>query len=127
MPDMPDKVTRFAADLVASAMSEGQRQNRTGRQQLEHWARVGRAVSGTHTAARRRVESALSGRLPLAELGAEEGAVFNAEITAAIEERLAGSHYGVELAAQGVTTVALDDDGKMVEYRPDGTSRVLPA
>src|SRR5680860_1905896 len=97
-----DKVTRFAADLVLSAMAEGQRQNRTGRQQLEHWARVGRAVSSHQTAARRRVEAALAGRLPLIELGAEEGTVFNAEISAAIEERLASTNYGAVLAAQGV-------------------------
>jgi ParD-like antitoxin of type II ParDE toxin-antitoxin system len=126
MPGTGDKVTRLAADLVASAMAEGARQNRTGRQQLEHWARVGRAVSSRQTAARRRVEDALAGRLPLGELGTEEGAVFNAEISAAIEERLASTDYGAVLAAQGVTTVALTEDGHIIEYRPDGTSAILP-
>jgi hypothetical protein len=59
-------------------MAEGERQHRTGRQQLEHWARVGRAVSSRQTAAR------------------------------------------------GVTTVALSEDGQLIEYRPDGTHTVLP-
>lgn len=126
MQGTTDKVTRLAADLVASAMAEGERQHRTGRQQLEHWARVGRAVSSRQTAARRRVEEALAGRLPIDELGTEDGAVFNAEIDAAIEEKLATTDYGSLLAAQGVTTVALSEDGQIVEYRPDGTRTVLP-
>ena len=45
-------------------------------------------------AARRRVEAALTGDLELRELSVEEGAVFNAEIAAAVQERLAGTNYG---------------------------------
>jgi hypothetical protein len=50
--------------------------------------------------------------------------VFNAEISAGIEESLARTDYGRVLAARGVT-VALNDDGDIVEHRPDGTSAVL--
>ncbi|OUS96367.1 hypothetical protein CA951_06325 [Rhodococcus sp. NCIMB 12038] len=107
-------------------MAEGERQHRTGRQQLEHWARVGRAVSSRQTAARRRVEDALAGRLPLSELGIEEGTVFDTEIDAAIEEQLATTDYDATLAARGVTTVALSEDGQLIEHRPDGTHTVLP-
>jgi hypothetical protein len=35
--------------------------------------------------------------------------------------------FGERLAAEGVTTVALDDEGALVEYRPDGSSVVLVA
>jgi hypothetical protein len=117
-----DRVTRFAADLVDSAAAEGARQSRSAKQQLDHWARVGRAVSSQHTAPRRRVEAALAGDLTTSELTLEEGVVFNAEISAAIEESLARSDYGAELAARGVTTVSLDEAGDIVEHRPDGTS-----
>ncbi|MET0897637.1 MAG: hypothetical protein ABWY45_06970 [Mycobacterium sp.] len=120
-----DKVMRIAADLVDSAASEGARQSRSAKQQLDHWARVGRAVSSQHTAARRRVEAALADDLPLSALSVEEGVVFNAEISTAIEENLARTDYGDVLAAQGITTVALNDDGAIVEYRPDGTSAVV--
>ncbi len=51
--------------------------------------------------------------------------MFNSEISAAIEENLTRTHYGHVLAAGGVTTVALDDAGDIVEYHPDGTSVVL--
>jgi ParD-like antitoxin of type II bacterial toxin-antitoxin system len=125
--EVADRVTRFAADLVDSAAAEGARQSRSAKQQLDHWARVGRAVSTQHTAARRRVEAALADRLAVSELTVEEGVVFNAEISAAIEESLARTRYGEALAARGITTVALNEDGDLVEHRPDGTSVVLAA
>ena len=122
---MADRVTRVAADLVDSAAAEGARQSRSAKQQLDHWARVGRAVSSQHTASRRRVEAALAGDLALSELSVEEGVVVDAEISAAIEENLAGTHYGEALAARGITTVALDDAGDLIEHRPDGSSVAL--
>jgi len=127
MSGVADRVTRFAADLVDSAAAEGARQSRSAKQQLDHWARVGRAVSATHTASRRRVEAALAGQLATSELTLEEGVVFNAEISAAIEESLARTHYGDVLAAQGITTVALNETGDIVEHRPDGSAVVLAA
>jgi len=125
MAEALDRVTRVAADLVDSAAAEGTRQSRSAKQQLDHWARVGRAVSTQQTAARRRVEAALAGRIQLTELTVEEGVVFNAEISAAIEENLSRTHYGDTLAARGVTTVALNEAGDIVEQRPDGTSVTL--
>ena len=127
MADAADRVTRFAADLVDSAAAEGARQSRSAKQQLDHWARVGRAVSSRHSAARRRVEAALAGELELTRLSAEEGVVFNAEISAAIQENLSDTDYGRVLAQRGITTVALNEDGEIVERRPDGSSVVLTA
>ncbi|BBY30273.1 TA system antitoxin ParD family protein [Mycolicibacterium sediminis] len=125
MSSPTDRVTRVAADLVESATVEGARQSRSAKQQLDHWARVGRAVSSHQTASRRRVEAALAGTLKLTALDDDEGIVFGAEITAAIEERLATTNYGDVLAARGITMVALDDDGRIVEYWPDGSSSVV--
>ncbi len=122
MSDTPDRVTRIAADLMASAAAEGARQSRSAKQQLDHWARVGRAVTSQHSVSHRRVEAALAGDVPVRELTVEEGVVFNAEISAAIQERLAGADYGAVLAARGITTVALDDDGEIVQYQPDGSA-----
>lgn len=127
MTNVADRVTRVAADLMDSAAAEGARQSRSAKQQLDHWARVGRAVSSHQTASRHRVEAALAGRLDTNDLSEDEGLVFNAELSAAIEESLAAANYGASLAAQGITTVALNDDGEIVEYRPDGTTAVVAA
>lgn len=125
MTGVADRVTRVAADLIDSAAAEGARQSRSAKQQLDHWARVGRAVSSHHSAARRRVEAALAGEAEVSSLSAEEGIVFNAEISAAIEEQLSDSDYGRLLADRGITTVALNDAGQIVEYRPDGATVTL--
>jgi hypothetical protein len=127
MSEVADRVTRVAADLMESATVEGARQSRSAKQQLDHWARVGRAVSSHQSASRRRVEAAMAGELGLDELTAEEGVVFDAEISAAIEESLAGTNYGNVLAAGGITMVALNDAGQIVEYWPDGSSSVIDA
>jgi hypothetical protein len=82
-------------------------------------------VSSHQSASRRRVEAAMAGELGLDELTAEEGVVFNAEISAAIEESLARTDYGNVLAAGGITMVALNDAGQIVEYWPDGSSSVI--
>jgi hypothetical protein len=124
-PVHEDKVTRFSADLVDAATAEGARQSRSAKQQLDHWARVGRAVTTIASTQRTRVEAALAGRLPLDQLTREESIVVNAEITAAIEENVASMHYGQTLAAAGITTVALDDQGRLVEHHPDGSTTVL--
>lgn len=120
-----DRVMRVAADLVESATAEGARQSRSAKQQLDHWARVGRAVSNQHTVARRRVEAALADALPLSALSVEEGVVFNAEVAAHVEESLARTNYGDVLSAKGITMVVLNDDGDIEEFWPDGTSRVV--
>jgi len=125
MSDTADRVTRIASDLMDSAAAEGARQSRSAKQQLDHWARVGRAVSSQHSVARRKVEAALAGHLRVGELTVEEGVAFNAEISAAIQEGLASADYGAVLAARGITTVALDDDGEIVQYQPDGSAMRL--
>jgi ParD-like antitoxin of type II bacterial toxin-antitoxin system len=120
-----DKVTRFAADLVDAAALEGARHSRSTKQQLDHWARVGRTVSTHHSTARQRVEAALEGTLALSDLTPEERLVTNAETDAAITERLRTVDYGAVLAAEGVSTVALNDEGRLVRYDPNGTTTPL--
>ena len=69
----------------------------------------------------------MTGDLELRELSVEEGVVFNAEIAASIQKRLAGTNYGTLLAERGVTTVALDESGEVVEHRPEESSVAPPS
>ncbi len=126
MKAVTDRPTRVAADLMDAAAVEGERQSRSAKQQLDHWARVGRAVSAHSSASRQRVEAALRGALPERELTADERVVFNAEVDAAISETTRSVRFGEVLAARGVTTVALDDEGRLTRYHPDGTTSLLP-
>lgn len=44
------------------------------------------------------------------------------EVLASIKTLLAQTNFGAELAREGITTVALDDDGHMIENHPGGTA-----
>lgn len=118
MTSAPDRPTRFAADLLESAAVEGQRQSRSAKQQLDHWARVGRAVEMQGPASWRRTQSAT-------ELSAQEALVTNAEIDVAIWEQVQRVSFGSVLASEGVTTVALDETGALLRYHPDGSVSAL--
>ncbi|MFW0792768.1 hypothetical protein AAFP30_03035 [Gordonia sp. CPCC 205515] len=120
-----DKVTRFSATLVEQASAAGAREHRSARQQLEHWARVGQGVSARTSRARRRVDLALTGDLPIASLSDEESVVFDAEVDALLDERLSAVDHVDRLAAQEFSSVAVDERGRMVEYHPDGTEVIL--
>jgi ParD-like antitoxin of type II bacterial toxin-antitoxin system len=128
MPRMPrSQITPIGVmtSFVSSPAAPDARQSRSAKQQLDHWARVGRAASSRHSAGRRKMEVALAGELALAELSEEEGVVFNAQISAAIQESLADADYGQVLAGRGITTVALDEDGQIGRHlgRGDGPLR----
>jgi hypothetical protein len=122
MTMMADRPTRVAADLMDAAAAEGERQSRSAKQQLDHWARVGRAVSMQTSVARRRVEAALAGELDERELSAQERVVVDAELDASVSAAARTIRFGEVLAARGVTTVALDESGRLTRYHPDGTT-----
>src|SRR6056297_1400160 len=125
MPVEETRTTRFAADLIAAAEREAAAESRSTRQQLDHWARLGMRVSMRSTAARRRIERVLSGEAPLASLDEEERAVANAELDLSIAAAAQSTSYADQLAREGVTTVVIDDAGRFVERRPDGTTTAL--
>ncbi|MHB8341009.1 MAG: TA system antitoxin ParD family protein [Mycobacteriales bacterium] len=125
MKVLPDRPTRVAADLLEAAAVEGARQRRSAKQQLDHWARVGLAVSAPHTAARRRVEAALAGEVALRELSSDERSVVSAELDASISETARGISFGEVLAGRGVTIVALNEAGGLTRYHPDGSTETL--
>lgn len=122
MATTADRPTRVSSDLFDSAVVEGAKENRSAKQQLEHWARVGKSVCARESASRHRVEAALAGTLPVEDLSDEEGVVFDSEVQSRLDARLRNVDLGAVLAARGITTVALNDQGELTEYRPDGTS-----
>ncbi|NRQ48511.1 TA system antitoxin ParD family protein [Aeromicrobium stalagmiti] len=125
MTNKPHPALRISTALIDSARAEGAKRSVTAEQQLEHWARVGRALSSSPFVAKDRIESALAGHLPLDAMTGDERAVVNAEIAATIEERVVTSDFSSALASAGLTTVALDDEGRLIEYHPDGTQTLL--
>ena len=124
---MPDRMTRFDVDLFDAAVEEGRREGRSGRQQLEHWTRVGQMLSAGETATRRRITAAVRGDTPLSALNADERLVANVELDVAIREAAAGASFGRTLLEAGLSAVAVGEDGALVEFHPDGSQRPLEA
>ena len=77
------------------------------------------------SASRHRIQDAVAGTLPLSDLTADEGVVANASIDAAISTAANGMTFADRLAARGVTTVVMDDAGRMVRREPDGSATVV--
>lgn len=117
--------TRIADDVFEDARVEAAAEGRSIAEQINYWARIGRNVSAHHTTARSRVEAALAGTLSPDALDEPESRAYNAELKVAIREKLGEIDFGAVLAERGIVTVALDDEGRMVEYHPDGTERII--
>ncbi len=121
------RMTRFEVGLFEAAAAEGRRENRSARQQLEHWTRLGMEVSAFETAARRRIAEAIRGAIPVSHLGGEERFAANVGLDVAIRERAASASFGRRLLKEGVSAVALDENGEVVEFQPDGPTRHRPS
>lgn len=124
MTDVPDRLVTISAALYEAGTLEAAIHDRTPRQQLEHWARVGRAVTGGAGP-----KDAGADKEPLDVLRqpkfSASRAEMNTELNAKIAAAVDAANFGATLAARGLTTVALDDEGRLVEYRPDGSTSIL--
>ena len=117
--------TRIAPDVYAAAQHVAVRESRSTAEQVNHWARLGQSVALHQGSSRRRIEAVLTGTLSMSVLRPDEREIVNAELNAAVTATAQSTPLGRAVSADGVTTVALDDQGRLVEYRPDGTSTIL--
>jgi hypothetical protein len=113
---------RIDDEVYAAARRVGATASRSAAQQVDYWVRMGRAVSMAEAGVRSRIDDAIAGRKPFSDLTAEERLLANAEIDAAIEQSAVSSDYADRLAAEGITTVVMDEYGRLVTRHPDGTS-----
>jgi ParD-like antitoxin of type II bacterial toxin-antitoxin system len=113
--------TRIAKDLLEAAEVEGEREHRSMAQQIEHWARVGREFTMHDSSGRRALELAIKNAPIDQRFEGVVHAALEAETNARIQERMLTTPIAKILAREGVDTVALDENGQLVEYRADGT------
>lgn len=122
---MDTRTTRLPVDLIEAAEAEGREEHRSAAKQIEHWARFGMLFDRQTSSSRRRIERTISGDAPLGELSDDEQVVANAAIDAMISAAANEQSFADRLAARGVTTVTMDDEGRMVRRHPDGTTTIL--
>lgn len=122
---METRTTRLPVDLLDAAEAEGLGEQRSTSKQVEHWARFGMYFARQTSASRHRIQRALAGVVPLSELDGDEQVAANALIDAAISTAANGTSFAERLAVSGMTTVVIDDDGRMVRRHPDGSTTIL--
>ncbi|MCC5950921.1 MAG: hypothetical protein JJU45_02380 [Acidimicrobiia bacterium] len=122
---MGTKTTRLPVDLIETAETEGRAEHRSAAKQLEHWARFGMFFDRQTSESHRRIQRAVAGEASLADLDEDEQLVANAAVNAAISTAANEISFADRLAARGVTTVVMDDEGRMVRRHPDGSTAVL--
>lgn len=122
---MTEAPVRIRKDLLDAARVQANIEHRSVRQQAEHWMDVGMTVSMSATVHRLRIENAMREPGRLRDLSAEERLVANARLDAVIVEAGLAIEFGPLLAAEGVTTVAMAADGRLVRHHPDGTTEII--
>ena len=120
-----DTPTRVANDLFEAAASEGALEQRSAKGKIDYWARIGQRVTKRDTVSRRRIERCLAGELPWTALRPAEQRGANAELDLAIDAMAERTSLGADASAAGITTVALDDQGRLCEFGPDGSTTLL--
>lgn len=112
--------TRVAADVVAAASAVAPAEHRSTAEQINHWARLGMQIERSDTLLTRHALEVAAGRAQFSTLAETERRAAHALVDARIAERAAGERFGAAARSAGLTTVALDDDGRLVEIGPDG-------
>jgi len=112
--------TRVDGDLFAAAKSVGASASRSAAQQLNHWARIGRALEASPDVSARDIQRVLAGARSYDELGEREQAM----VRAIWDERLAESRSRLDLAAEftqtGRSWTEADDRGDAVVRNAGG-------
>lgn len=117
--------TRVNVDLAENAASVAAIENRTATEQINYWARIGMQVERATSAASRRILAVVTGDSQFAELDVADRTVAHATIDARMAERIAAAKFGTDARRAGQVTVAIDDDGNLIEIAPGGQRRSL--
>lgn len=114
MATMP---TRVDGDLFDAARSAGEANSRSAAQQLNHWARIGRALEASGDLCHRDIERVLAGSGSYDALGEREQAVVRTTWDERVVTGIADLNFETEFAAAGESWSEADADGRVVRRR----------
>jgi hypothetical protein len=111
---------KISAELAESARQESAISARSMTQQIEYWARIGRALERSPSVSMSRVQAALKARLDYDALNADERAVVLGRVEAHVFDPQGSSSLHREFRKAGRSYSAVDEDGAMVKVLPSG-------
>ena len=106
--------TRAEADLFAAAKAEGARMSRSAAQQLNHWARLGKALEASGVLRVRDIEKVLAGNARYDDLAAVDQAAARTLLDQRADEIRESLNFAEEFGANDMSWVEADEDGRAV-------------
>ena len=113
--------TRIDGELFGAAKVAGERQSRSAAQQLDHWARIGRALEASPMITHSAITKALTGQEPYDSLPDNAQAVVRVAWDRQVSARIAGLDFEGRLQEAGLPWAEADAEGLAV-VRDPGTS-----
>lgn len=110
---------KLSREFVETARREAKLQQRSMTQQIEHWARLGRAIERTGALDSQAVRAALAGELPHEDLTPTERASVLGALEVLVHQPEGNAELAAELAGGPPTSSVVD--GELVLERDDGT------
>ena len=114
---------KISSDLLASARKESAVWSRSMTQQIEYWARIGRALERSPSVSISRVQAALQAQLEFDDLNTDERALVLGRLEAMVFDPRGDATLQRELLEAGHAYTAVDDKGAPVKVRP-GVKRI---
>ncbi len=116
---MSDSIAvKISRELLASARQESAVWSRSMTQQIEYWARLGRALERSPSVSMSRVQAALQAQLGFDDLNADERALVLGRVEAMVFDPRGDATLQRELREAGRSYTALDEKGALVKVRP---------
>lgn len=112
-------------DIAAAARAEAELMNRSMTEQLEYWARVGRALERLPGVSMAKVRAVLNAGRDFDDLDTDERAVALGMLETLTFNPKGDRGLQREKSSAGQSYTVLDDAGRVVEVRPGGRRRVI--
>ncbi|GAB97363.1 hypothetical protein BJY21_001814 [Kineosphaera limosa] len=106
--------TRVDGDLWEAAKASGAIASRSATQQINHWARIGRALEASPNVSGRDVRRVLSGITSYDDVGEPEQAVVRVAWEQQMAQRRESLDFAAEFTAQGRSWSEAGDNGAVV-------------
>ena len=114
---MASAPTRIDEDVFAAAKVSAIANSRSATQQINHWARVGRALEASGTVRARDIEKVLAGKASYDDLNQHEQAVVRAGWDERMDMGREGLDLAAEFAAEGATWVEATSKGTAISRK----------
>lgn len=110
--------TRIDGELFGAAKAAGELQSRSAAQQLDHWARLGRALEASPRITHGAISKVLAGQDPYDSLSDSAQAVVRVDWDEQISARIAGLDFQDRLQKAGRPWTEADAEGLAVVHDP---------